>query len=73
MYHLNIAIGALFIPLALEAAIRLRRKPGRRQAIILGLVPRAAALSDQEITILAVILTAACCCRGWCARRRQRS
>jgi hypothetical protein len=58
LYHLNIAIGALFIPLALEAAVRLRRKPGRRQAIILGLVLGASALSDQEITILSVILTA---------------
>ncbi len=57
LYHLNIAIGALFIPMALEAAVRLRRKPGRRQAIILGLVLSASALSDQEITILAVILT----------------
>ena len=59
MYHLNIAIGALFIPLTLEAAVRLRRKPGRRQVVILGLVLGMSALCDQEITILVVILTAA--------------
>ena len=52
LYHLNISIGTIFLPLTLEAAIRLRRAaglarrsatqirrvPGRRQAIVLGLV-----------------------------------
>jgi len=32
MYHLNIAAGVVFIPVALEAAVRLRREPSRRQA-----------------------------------------
>ncbi len=68
MYHLNIAIGALFIPLALEAAVRLRRKPGRRQVVILGLVLGMSALADQEITILTVILTGAVLL-PWLARR----
>src|SRR5215468_5590026 len=57
-YHLNIALGALFLPMALEASVRLRRKPGRRQAIILGLVMGAAALSDQESAVLASIVVA---------------
>src|SRR5262252_3114184 len=55
-YHLNIALGALFLPMALEASVRLRRKPGRRQGIILGLVMGAAVLSDQESAVLASIV-----------------
>jgi hypothetical protein len=56
-YHLNIALGALFLPMALEASVRLRRTPGRRQAIILGLVMGAAVLTDQESSVLAGIVT----------------
>jgi hypothetical protein len=55
-YHLNIALGALFLPMALEASVRLRRRPGRRQAIILGLVMGIAVLSDQESAVLAAIV-----------------
>src|SRR5215472_273988 len=55
-YHVNIALGALFLPMALEASVRLRRKPGRRQGIILGLVMGAAVLSDQESAVLASIV-----------------
>jgi hypothetical protein len=55
-YHLNIALGALFLPLALEASVRLRRSPGRRQAVILGLVMAAAVLTDQESSVLAAIV-----------------
>jgi hypothetical protein len=33
-YQLNLALGALFLPLTLAAAVRLRRAPGRRQAAI---------------------------------------
>ncbi|MGE5133594.1 MAG: hypothetical protein ACM32E_11880 [Gemmatimonadota bacterium] len=57
-YHLNIALGALFLPLALEASVRLRRSPGTRQAVILGAVMGAAVLTDQESAVLAAILTA---------------
>ena len=56
-YHLNIAAGAIFLPMALEASVRLRRTPGRRQAIILGLVVGAAVLTDQESAVLAAIVT----------------
>ena len=56
-YHLNIALGALFLPIALEASVRLKRNPGRRQAIILGLVMGAAVLTDQESSVLAAIVT----------------
>lgn len=57
-YHLNIALGALFLPLALEASVRLRRLPGRRQGVILGLVMAAAVLTDQESAVLAGIVVA---------------
>jgi hypothetical protein len=55
-YQLNLAAGALFLPLALEAAVRLRRRPGPRQAVILGLVLGASLLTDQETAVLAWIL-----------------
>jgi hypothetical protein len=57
-YHLNIALGALFLPMALEASVRLRRRCAPRQAVILGLVMGAAVLTDQELAVLAAILTA---------------
>jgi hypothetical protein len=55
-YHMNIALGAIFLPMALEASVRLRRQPGRRQAIILGLVMGIAVLTDQESAVLAAIV-----------------
>ena len=58
-YHLNLAAGALFFPLALEAAVRLRRRPGWRQALVLGLVVGGALLTDQEMAVLVIILTGA--------------
>ena len=57
-YQVNLALGALFLPMALEAAVRLRRQPGRRQAIILGAVLGAAVLTDQESAVLATIVGA---------------
>ena len=55
-YELNLALGALFLPMALEAAVRLTRRPGRRQAAILGAVMGAAVLTDQESAVLAAIV-----------------
>jgi hypothetical protein len=55
-YHLNIAVGTLFLPLTLEATIRLRRAPGIRQGVILGLVLGASVLVNQESAVLAAIL-----------------
>ena len=55
-YHLNLALGALFLPIALEAAVRLTRRPGWRSAVILGAVVAAAVLTDQEIAVLVIIL-----------------
>jgi hypothetical protein len=59
LYHLNISIGTLFLPMTLEAAVRLRRRPGRRQGIILGLVLGAAVLTNQESAVVAALLAAA--------------
>jgi hypothetical protein len=57
-YQLNLAAGALFMPLALEAAVRLRRNPGRRQAVILGVIAGASLLTDQESFVLVLIVIA---------------
>jgi hypothetical protein len=59
LFHLNIALGTAFLPLTLEAAVRLRRSPGRRQGIILGLVLGASVLTNQESAVVATLLAAA--------------
>jgi hypothetical protein len=66
-YHLNIALGTLFLPLALEAAVWLTRKPGGRQAVILGLVAGASMLVDQ-ITAIMVAFVAVAVLLPWLAR-----
>ena len=55
-YHLNLAAGAVFLPLALASAVRLRRQPTGRRAMALGLTLAASLLTDQESAVLAVIL-----------------
>jgi 4-amino-4-deoxy-L-arabinose transferase-like glycosyltransferase len=55
-FHLNIAAGTVFLPLALEAAVRLRRRPGIRRALRVGLVLGLAVLVNQESAIMAAIL-----------------
>jgi hypothetical protein len=57
--HLNIALGTLFLPMALEAAVRLRRSPGLRQGVILGVVLGASVLVNQESAVMAGLLAAA--------------
>ena len=54
--HINLAAGALFLPITLEAAVRLRRRPGFGQAIVLGLVLAASMLTDQESAVMALML-----------------
>lgn len=71
LYHLNISIGTIFLPLTLEATIRLRRavgrpgalpapgsgrNPGLREGIVLGVVLGASVLTNQESAVLAVLL-----------------
>src|SRR5580692_1712582 len=67
-YHLNLAAGALFLPLALEAAVRLTRRPGWRRAVILGVVVGGALLTDQEMAVLVGILACAALV-PWLVRR----
>jgi len=57
-YQLNLAAGVLFLPLALEAAVRLRRRPRWRQAALLGVVVGASLLTDQESAVLVATLAA---------------
>jgi len=57
-YHLNLAAGALLLPVALEVTVRLTRRPCRRQAVIAGLVVGGAVLTDQEMSVLVISLTA---------------
>ena len=55
-YELNLALGALFLPLALAAAVRLRRDGRARTAVALGAVLGGAVLTDQESAVLAAIV-----------------
>jgi hypothetical protein len=63
-YHFNIAYGTVFLPLTLEAAVRLRRDPTVGRGIILGAVLGTSALVNQESAVMAVIL-AALALTGW--------
>jgi hypothetical protein len=63
-FQLNLAIGAVFLPVALEAAIRLRREPNTGRAVALGLVIGLCVLTDSESTILTLIMVAVALA-GW--------
>jgi hypothetical protein len=65
--HLNIALGTVFLPMTLEAAVRLRRRPRARQGVILGVVLGASVLVNQESAVMAVLL-AAVALLPWLAR-----
>ena len=69
-YHINIAAGALFLPLALEAAIRLRRRPRLLTAIVLGVVIGAGALVNQESAVIAALVALAVLV-DWLVRQRS--
>lgn len=57
--HINLAAGALFLPMTLEAAVRMRRRPGPWQAVILGLVLGASVLVDQDSALMAAMVAVA--------------
>jgi hypothetical protein len=57
-FQLNISAGVLFLPIALEAAIRLRRRPRWPQALFVGLAVAGSLLSDQQSAVLVIILVA---------------
>ena len=56
--HIHTAAGCVFLPLAMAAAIRLRRDATIRRGVMLGLVIGAALLVDQEFAVLAAVLAA---------------
>jgi dolichyl-phosphate beta-glucosyltransferase len=70
-YHVNIAIGAVSLPLALEAAVRLRRHAGLRPGLVLGAVLGAAVLVNLETAVMAALSPRWRWCPGYCAGRRQ--
>src|SRR5215469_11432980 len=55
-YHLNLAAGAVFLPLALATALQLRREPSGRRCVILGLTLAACLLTDLESAVMAAIV-----------------
>jgi hypothetical protein len=57
-YHINIAYGTLFLPVTLEAAVRLRRKPSIGYAVFLGAALGCCLLVNQESAVMALILAA---------------
>ena len=67
-YHINIAYGTAFLPVTLEAAVRLRRRPAIGQGVILGVVLAGCLLVNQESAVMALILAALACFPGWPAR-----
>ena len=56
-YHINIALGTIFIPVTIEAAVRLRRDPHMAPAIALGAALGASILINQESTVVAFLLS----------------
>jgi len=67
-YHLHTAAGCVFLPVALETAVLLRRDPTIRRGVLLGLALGGSMLVDQELSVLAVILAAGVLI-PWLARR----
>ena len=55
-YHINIVYGTIFLPMTLEAAVRLRRAPTTGRGLILGVVLGASALVNQESVVMAAIV-----------------
>jgi hypothetical protein len=60
-YHLNVSLGAVFLPMALEASVRLRHRqehgPARRAGVVLGLVLGASVLVNLETAVMAVAVS----------------
>jgi hypothetical protein len=55
-YHVNIALGTIFLPVTIEAAVRFRRNPRMASAIVLGVALGASILINQESTVVAVLM-----------------
>ena len=70
--HIHTALGCVFLPLALEATTRLRRRPGTARGVVAGLVVGASVLIDQELALLTVIV-AVLALVPWLVRRFDRT
>ncbi len=57
-YHINLALGSIFLPLTVEAAVRLRRGPTKARASGLGLALGGSVLVNQESAVIALALAA---------------
>ncbi len=55
-YHVNIALGTIFLPITIEAAVRFRRHPRMASAIALGAALGGSILINQESTIVALVI-----------------
>jgi hypothetical protein len=55
-YTTQLAVGGILIPVVLECAVRLGRRPGWPRAVLLGVVLGVLVLIDQETAILAGLL-----------------
>ena len=55
-YHVNIALGTIFLPMTIEAAVRFRRQPRVASAIALGIALGGSILVNQESTIVALAI-----------------
>ena len=56
--HIHTAMGCVFLPLTLEAAVRLSRNATLGRGVVLGLVVGASLLVDQEAAVLAAVIAA---------------
>lgn len=70
-WQAQLALGQIFIPLVLEVAVRMGRRPTWRMAVLFGVVLGTALLTDQESTILAGTV-AALALLPWLLRRQAR-
>jgi hypothetical protein len=69
-YHINIAAGAVLLPVAVEAAVRLKRRPRVRQAVVVGFVAGASVMVNQESAVM-VVLAATVVLASWLIRDRR--
>lgn len=57
-YHINIAAGLIFLPMTIEAAVRLRRTQKKAPAVWLGVALGGAVMTSQEGAALALLIAA---------------
>jgi hypothetical protein len=55
-YHINIAVGLIFLPITIEAAVRLRRTQKIAPAVWLGVALGAAVMTSQEGAAIALLI-----------------